>query len=246
MGRSPTYRTGHLTNRVSVVGMATTETKQLWRDLALDRVAVVLLAASAVLFLNRFWTPELDVAGRDRWVLWGLARFATYTVIPIITLKFFLRQPIAQMGIRLPKARDLIIYGSMLSLMIPVVLIVSNLSSFQAKYPFFAPTDGIGEMWPWWIAYGLQFVGLEFFFRGFMVHGLKSSLGGMAAVWVMVVPYMMIHFTKPPLEALGAVVAGVVLGVLSLRKESIWLGAVLHIGVALTMDIAALWQRGLL
>ncbi|MBT8199929.1 MAG: CPBP family intramembrane metalloprotease, partial [Acidimicrobiia bacterium] len=66
------------------------------------------------------------------------------------------------------------------------------------------------------------------------------------AVWVMVVPYMMIHFTKPPLEALGAVVAGAVLGVLSLRKESIWLGAALHIGVALTMDIAALWQRALL
>ncbi len=224
----------------------TVEAKQLWRDLSLDRVAIVLLAACAVLYMNRFWTPELDVAGRGRWMTWGFARLATYTVIPVVTLRWFLKQPVSDMGVKLPKGRDLLIYGSMLLVMIPLVLIVSNLSSFQAKYPFFVPDSGIGEMWPWWIAYGLQFVGLEFFFRGFMVHSLKDSLGGTAAVWVMVVPYMMIHFTKPPLEALGAVVAGAVLGVLSLRKESIWLGAVLHIGVALTMDIAALWQRALL
>lgn len=224
----------------------TSEAKELWRDLSLDRVAVVLLAASAVLYINRFWTPELDVAGRDRWVLWGLARFATYTIIPVVTLKAFLRQSVSDMGVRLPKPRDLALYGSMLALMVPVVVVVSYLAGFQAKYPFFVPTGGVGEMWPWWIAYGLQFVGLEFFFRGFMVHSLKDAIGGMTAVWVMVVPYMMIHFTKPPLEALGAVVAGAVLGVLSLRKDSIWLGAVLHIGVALAMDLAALWQRGLL
>jgi membrane protease YdiL (CAAX protease family) len=219
---------------------------QLRKDLRLDRVAIVLLAVSAVLFLNRFWTPDVDVVGRDRWVVWGLARFATYTIIPILTLRLFLRQPISEMGLKLPSRRDALIYGSMLALMVPLVFAVSNLDSFQAKYPFFVPTNGLGEMWPWWIAYGLQFIGLEFFFRGFMVHSLKDTIGGMVAVWVMVVPYMMIHFTKPPLEALGAVIAGVVLGVLSLRKESIWLGAALHIGVALTMDITALWQRGLL
>ena len=222
------------------------ESKQLWRDLSFDRVAIVLLAVSAVLFINRFWTPDVDVVGRDRWVVWGLARFATYTIIPIVVLRFALRQPVSEMGLKLPKATDVLLYGSMLGLMIPIVLLVSNLASFQAKYPFFVPSDGIGEMWPWWIAYGLQFVGLEFFFRGFMVHSLKGSIGGMAAVWVMVVPYMMIHFTKPPLEAVGAIVAGFVLGVFSLRKESIWLGAALHIGVALTMDLAALYQRGLL
>ena len=222
------------------------ELRKLWRDLSLDRVAIVLLAACAVLFINRFWTPDIGVVGRDRWVTWGLARFATYTVIPFVVLRLFLGQKMSDMGVRRPAGRDLLVYGAMLGLMVPLVLLVSNLDGFQAKYPFFVPSEGISEMWPWWLAYGLQFIGLEFFFRGFMVHSLKDTIGGMVAVWVMVVPYMMIHFTKPPLEALGAVVAGAILGALSLRKESIWLGAVLHIGVALTMDVAALWQRGLL
>jgi membrane protease YdiL (CAAX protease family) len=59
-------------------------------------------------------------------------------------------------------------------------------------------------------------------------------------VFVAVAPYCMIHFTKPLLEVLAAIPAGIVLGLLAMRARSIWGGAALHVGVAWTMDALAL------
>ena len=78
-----------------------------------------------------------------------------------------------------------------------------------------------------------------------MIHGLKHRLGYMA-VYVMAVPYNMLHFGKPALEALAAIAGAIVLGSLSLRSRSVWWGAWLHISIAATMDIAALIHKGLL
>ena len=44
---------------------------------------------------------------------------------------------------------------------------------------------------------------------------------------------------KPMPETLGAVIAGVVLGTLSMRTRSIWGGALIHIAVAITMGVDA-------
>jgi membrane protease YdiL (CAAX protease family) len=56
---------------------------------------------------------------------------------------------------------------------------------------------------------------------------------------VMVVPYCMIHYGKPMPETLGAIVAGIVLGTLAMRTRSIWGGVLIHIAVAITMDMMA-------
>jgi len=62
----------------------------------------------------------------------------------------------------------------------------------------------------------------------------------------MTIPYCMIHFGKPLPETLAAIIAGVVLGVLSLKINIIWLGVAIHFSVAITMDFCFLWQNGLL
>ena len=91
----------------------------------------------------------------------------------------------------------------------------------------------------------MQFFGLEFFFRGFLLHSLKPSLGPYA-IFVMTVPYCMIHFGKPMPETFAAIFAGVFLGWLSFKNGNIWMGLVLHCTVALSMDVLALYNKGLL
>ena len=59
----------------------------------------------------------------------------------------------------------------------------------------------------------------------------------------MAVPYCMIHYGKPYLEACGAMVAGVVLGSLSMKTRSIYPGFLVHVTVAILMDILALDRR---
>jgi membrane protease YdiL (CAAX protease family) len=45
-------------------------------------------------------------------------------------------------------------------------------------------------------------------------------------------------------ETFAAFIAGIVLGLMSLKTRSIWMGAVLHVSVALSMDFAALRRKG--
>ena len=72
---------------------------------------------------------------------------------------------------------------------------------------------------------------------------LYIEFGIFYAIFVMVVPYNMIHYGKPFLEANAAIVAGVILGTLALKTRSIWCGFLIHVSVAISMDLAALIQR---
>jgi membrane protease YdiL (CAAX protease family) len=137
-------------------------------------------------------------------------------------------------------------YVTLLAVALPVVVAASFAHGFQSKYPFLDLAAG-ESLWPqmyvWWAFYFAQFAALEFFFRGFLVHGLAPRLGWMS-IFVMVVPYNMLHYGKPMPEALAAIVGGVVLGTLSLKTRSIWWGVALHIAIATTMDLCALGHAG--
>ncbi len=78
-----------------------------------------------------------------------------------------------------------------------------------------------------------------------MIHGTKQVFG-FYSVFVMTIPYCMIHFGKPMPETIAAIVAGIVLGVLSLKSRSIWMGVAIHYSVAITMDLCSLYQKGVL
>lgn len=141
------------------------------------------------------------------------------------------------------------IYLVFVAVMLPLVLLMSATEHFQRAYPFYRgwtpEKDGWDRLVMWEVAYALQFVALEFFFRGFLVHGLKHRFG-VYSVFVMTVPYCMIHFQKPLAECVASIIAGVALGLMSLKTRSVWLGAALHISVAWGMDTCSLWRKGLL
>lgn len=180
---------------------------------------------------------------------WGLSCLGCYFVLPATVIRLVLRKRVADYGLRFEGAfQDLWIYGLMFAGMLPLVLAVSYSPRFLAIYPFYKLAPG-ESLWPRFLAYEmlyiLQFVSLEFFFRGFLVHGTRRRFG-FYSVLVMMIPYAMIHFGKPMLETLAAIAAGIVLGSMSLKTRSVWMGAALHVGVALAMDGLALWHKGLL
>lgn len=173
-----------------------------------------------------------------------------YFVPPIVAIKCFYQEKLSNYGLKLaiePGFGKLLL--ACMAVMLPITYLMSLTQGFSAKYPFFHIYNGepyIGTpLLIWELLYFLQFFGLEFFFRGFLVHSLKRSIG-LYSIFVMTVPYCMIHFSKPPAETLAAIVAGIFLGWLSYKNGSIWLGLVLHCAVAFSMDILALWNKGLL
>lgn len=180
---------------------------------------------------------------------WAGTALMFFGVAPLLAVPLVLRRPLSEFGIVAAGAfKDGGIYALLVAAVAPLVLAFSFTPSFQATYPFYAPPSGgalSAGFLLWEFAYFLQFVGIEFFFRGFLLNGLKTRLG-YYAVFAAVIPYCMIHFGKPLPETLGSIIAGVALGHMSLRSRSILPGILVHYSVALMMDLAALWQRGLL
>jgi membrane protease YdiL (CAAX protease family) len=194
--------------------------------------------------LQRLGDDKLSV------LLWwaGVAIFC-YVVMPFAVIKLVLRERLRDYGLKLQGfTAGWPIYLIFVAFMVPLVWIFSAERHFLATYPFYrviSHAEVTGDLWRWEIAYAFQFVALEFFFRGFILHGLKYRFG-VYAVFAMTVPYCMIHFQKPLPECFASIVAGVALGFMSLKTRSIWLGAALHISVAWGMDFASLYRRGLI
>jgi membrane protease YdiL (CAAX protease family) len=175
---------------------------------------------------------------------WGVTSLVLRLLVPALIIIFVLRERPGAFGFRLHgQWSQLRPYLIAFGVMIPVVYVISALTSFQAKYPLydFAVLGG-WHFWGFHLFYGLQFLGLEAFFRGFLLFGLYPRLGN-HAVAVMMIPYVMIHFGKPLPETLSAIVAGFVLGYLALKSRSFLWGWMLHWGVALTMDVMALGRE---
>ena len=136
--------------------------------------------------------------------------------------------------------KHLWIFVALFGAFLPAVFVASTSDTFRHAYPFYRLANrSYADLVMWEALYGIQFVALEFFFRGFILQGLRRALGA-NAIFVMLVPYCMIHYGKPVPETLGAIAAGLVLGTLAMRTKSIWGGVLIHIGVATTMDVLAL------
>lgn len=181
---------------------------------------------------------------------WVVLVSVFYFVVPMLVIKFVWQEPLSSYGLRFTFERGFWkLYAISAAVMIPLVYSMSHTAGFLAKYPFLKVYNGdpyVGQtLLIWELIYFFQFFGLEFFFRGFLVHSLKPALG-IYSIFAMTVPYCMIHFGKPPAETLAAIFAGIFLGWLSYRNGNIWLGLLLHCTVAFSMDIFALMNKGLI
>ena len=197
------------------------------------------------------WFPEAaaDVRHNElsRLAFWAVARMTGYGILPALLVLLLPGERLADYGLRIRGfSRHLWIYVVLFLVVFPLIIAVSFHSEFQHYYPFLKHTRRLEWTWrtllTWELLYAGQFVALEFFFRGFLLQSLRRTLG-VYAIFAAVVPYCMIHYGKPFLEANAAIVAGVVLGTLALRTRSIWCGCLIHVSVAVSMDIAALLQK---
>ena len=187
-------------------------------------------------------TGGLRLAG---YVYWSCFCGLAYVGIPYATMRAFGLGGLRDVGVRWTGFREHVhVYALMLVPVLLAVLAASHLAKFQAVYPFYKPEpEDAWRLLLYEVFYGLQFLYLEFFFRGYLLHVPKRRLG-VLAVFVMMVPYCMLHFTKPVQEAVGAILGGTALGLISLRTRSIFGGCMLHLAVAWSMDFLSLYHQG--
>ncbi len=176
--------------------------------------------------------------------LWtSFSSVVTRMIMPLAFITLVLRENPLDFGFRPRGGRTfLLIYAGLLLFMVPLLWIVAGTPAFQHKYPFW---NEAGDSWRNLILYETRyffvFLSGESFWRGFLVFGLAKRFGW-HALSIAMVPYVMVHFGKPPIETIGAVITGYVLGYLALKHRSFWLGVILHFTIAFLMDFFSLMR----
>lgn len=178
-------------------------------------------------------------------VYWAAFKLVNYGILPALCIKLVLRGRLRDYGVRwVHEPRIWLLYAGMVLVVLPVAYLASTTPAFLRTYPKYADAgQSLEQFLIWELAYGFQFFMLEFFFRGFFLFSLARYIGSLA-IFVMVVPYAMIHFGKPFAECVGSVFAGIALGTIALRTRSIWGGVAVHCAVAWSMDVFALLGKG--
>ena len=224
--------------RLQLVGLMLLFAVILWASTFLTGKMALLTLAGEGLRQN----PEYSLYRKLYWA--GSVSFF-YTVPPALYCRYVMGLSLADLGLKTEAAMThWRLYLGALALVMPLVLVSALAPHFQDTYPFYREAGrSLERLLIWEGAYAVQFLALEFFFRGVMIHAGKKVLGPWV-ILIMVLPYMLIHMRKPPMEAFGAILAGSALGVISYRTRVIYAGMLIHITVAWSMDLLSLHHRG--
>lgn len=177
------------------------------------------------------------------YIWWGGINLLGFLVLPMLAIRFWLKEPLQTFGWQWGEVH--LHWRGYLLLAAPIMvfaIVASFGADFSGHYPFYSKSyRSWFDLLVWEAIYILQFIAVEFFFRGYLLHGLKRNFGSLS-IAVMCLPYLMLHFQKLWPESLGAILFGFFLGVLALMSRSIWGGVMVHVSIALTMDLAAMIQ----
>jgi len=218
---------------------------------------VVLTAAPALLTIERYvgrprtfrgftgaWTslPWYELLPYAWW--YGIAATLLFVVPAVLSWAEFRRSP-AETGFRIGDPRAAWLLLPAFIAMAAVVVAVSGLPSFAAKYPLCTlAREDVRVLIVYELLYGVYFLAWEYFFRGWMLNGLARDFGS-AAIWIQTLPFVIAHFGKPFPEAFGSLPAGLFLGWIAWRSESFVYGWLLHWGVAALLDVSVVLRHGM-
>lgn len=138
-------------------------------------------------------------------------------------------------------------YLWMLLIMVPLIAAASTQQDFLAVYPKLKNVLYLSEQHDsgfykllYELSYGSDFIGIELFFRGFLVLAF-IKFAGRDAILPMALFYCTIHFGKPLGECISSFFGGLILGIITYHTRSIYGGLIVHLGIAWMMELAGMY-----
>ena len=206
------------------------------------------LTAPAVFALKtslQFQIPISDNANwNDYWnhiIYWPLLLFLFIAILFVFWKIYYRNESFFGATIQNFKWKP---YLMMLLIMVPLIAAASTQPDFLAMYPKLQLISGVyhdAEI-TWWhqllfeLSYGSDFIGIELFFRGFLVLAF-IKWAGKDAILPMACFYCTIHFGKPLGECISSYFGGMLLGIVVYHTRSIVGGLIVHLGIAWLMEI---------
>ncbi len=218
---------------------------------SLDRKVLIILISAAVLqtiswyFTSRtyFHINFFNKLSSSQYVYllefyyWYAGDFFVYFIIPFLIIKIIFKEKPANYGVTAGDANAGIkISLAFILVMLPFIWFFTAQQSFSLTYPLLYQAR---DSWKIFFIYELGMVfylfAWEFIWRGFMLFGLKEKFGYYAVV-IQMIPFVILHDGKPPVETFGAIAGGIALGILAYRTRSIYYCVITHSVIMFSID----------
>lgn len=174
--------------------------------------------------------------------LWQFAIFFILMfIIPVILVKYFFKESLAQYGFGLGdiKFGSIVTVIALFLLVVPLIYSGSKMADVRLEYPLAKILlERHDLIFFYESAYVIfYYIAWEFFFRGFLLFGLKDRFGTFNAVLIQTISSCLIHIGKPEGEIIGSIIVGIIFGAIALRTRSIWYVFILHAAMGVLTDL---------
>lgn len=235
---------------------------QLFAALEFDRkdIRSYIILISAPLLLSLYWyfgsaeafgryfpglavDPDYEYYSR---IYQFISFFLLLFIVPLLYLKLGIRQTLSDYGFGLGDKAFGVKFCliAIPFLVLPLISLAATMPDVRAEYPLakllFSRPDLV---LPYEVTYVvLYYLAWEFYFRGFVLFGLKDKFGNMNAVLIQTISSALIHLGKPDVEMFGSILSGIIFGALALRTRSIWYVFLLHATIGVLTDLYILFM----
>ncbi|HHH53253.1 MAG TPA: CPBP family intramembrane metalloprotease [Bacteroidetes bacterium] len=171
--------------------------------------------------------------------------FLTF-VIPALYIIFAMKKPLSEFGLRLGDykwgIKSLLLIPF---LIIPVLYFGAKVPELQSEYPLAKSLlSDHSHLFIYELSYLIfYYIAWEFFFRGFILFGLKNRFGIINAILIQTISSCLVHIDKPEGEIFGSILAGIVLGIIAIRTKSIWYVIILHATIGILTDLFIIYGQ---
>lgn len=188
-------------------------------------------------FFRRIWDTSDDKFYSQ--LYWFSADGFLMLIIPLILIPVVLKGRPSDYGFRLGDVKfGLKSSALFIAAMLPVIWIASGSESFARAYPQGGPyvRENISVLLYYELFVGFYMLAWEFFWRGYMLFGLKEKFG-YYAIFIQMIPFFILHRGKPEIETFASIFAGLILGAQAWRANSFIYCFTVHWVIMIFVDV---------
>lgn len=184
-------------------------------------------------FIQNVLGIETGITGLEK-KAWD--RIVFYLIIPLIVILLFREKPV-DYGFGFGNWQEGLLWTAGACIGMAIILWgVARTDSMQAYYSVRAAPQ------PWRVIYltGVDLLGWEFIWRGFLLFGMARVLGVGPAIWLQAVPFAFMHLGKPEIETITTIFGGAAFGFVAWRTNSFVYPFLIHWFIASFTQLIAL------
>ena len=214
---------------------------------------IVLISAPVLLTIYRYFTeaqnfmiyfPGLNGSVHGEvyaYLLEYLSFFILMLIFPLLISAFYGKSNVLISLLSFTNLRKNLLWAllAIAVIVIPSAYHASTLSPVLAEYPLPRALLQNQQLLPAYFTglFFLYYLPWEFFFRGFLLFGLKDRYGTVPAILIQTISSCLVHIGKPTPEMIGSIPFGIIFGIIAIRSRNIWIVVLLHAALGIFTDL---------